>query len=109
GEVDVGEGGGGGGGKGVVDQAQLNRDRLARLWEQQLIARADLDDAVSALRVAEGRYQDALEEVQNRQGMLLQRRSEVELARQQNTDTGVPPPTAGARRQRQAAGREIPD
>ena len=66
--------------KAQLDQAQLNRDRLARLWEQQYVARAELDAAVSAFQVAEGRYQDALEEVQNRQAMLLQRRSEVELA-----------------------------
>ena len=55
--------------KALLDQAQLNRDRLAKLWEQQYVARAELDAAVSALQVAEGRYQDALEEVQNRQGV----------------------------------------
>ena len=53
--------------KALLEQAQLNRDRMARLWDQQLIARSELDAAVSALQVAEGRYQDALEEVQNRQ------------------------------------------
>ena len=54
--------------KALLDQAQLNRDRMAQLWERQLVARAELDAAVSAFQVAEGRYQDALEEVQNRQG-----------------------------------------
>ena len=89
--------------KALLDQAQLNRDRLARLWEQQLVARAELDAAVSALQVAEGRYQDALEEVQNREGVLLQRRSEVELARQQITDTAILSPIDGAVVERQAA------
>jgi RND family efflux transporter MFP subunit len=89
--------------KAQLDQAQLNRDRMARLWEQQLVARAELDAAVSALQVAEGRYQDALEEVQNRQAVLLQRRSEVELARQQLADAAVVSPIDGAVVQRQAS------
>ena len=89
--------------KAQLDQAQLNRDRLAQLWERQLVARAELDAAVSALQVADGRYQDALEEVQNRQGMLLQRRSEVELARQQIADTVIASPIEGAVVERQAS------
>ena len=89
--------------KALLDQAQLNRDRLARLWEQQYVARAELDAAVSAFQVAESRYQDALEEVQNRQGMLLQRRSEVELVRQQLTDTVILSPIDGAVVERQAS------
>jgi RND family efflux transporter MFP subunit len=89
--------------KALLDQAQLNRDRMARLWDQQLVARAELDAAVAALQVAEGRYQDALEEVQNRQGVLLQRRSEVELARQQLGDTVIVSPIDGAVVERQAS------
>lgn len=89
--------------KAQLDQAQLNRDRMARLWDQQLVARADLDAAVSALQVAEGRHQDALEEVQNRLALVLQRRSEVELARQQLADTLLVSPIDGAVVQRQAA------
>jgi RND family efflux transporter MFP subunit len=89
--------------KALLDQAQLNRDRLARLWDQQLVARVELDNAVAGLQVAEGRYQDALEEVQNRQGMLLQRRSEVELARQQLADTVIASPIDGAVVERQAS------
>jgi RND family efflux transporter MFP subunit len=89
--------------KALLDQAQLNRDRLARLWDQQLIARVELDNAVSALQVAESRYQDALEEVQNRRAVLLQRRSEVELARQQITDTAIVSPIDGAVVERQAS------
>jgi RND family efflux transporter MFP subunit len=89
--------------KAQLDQAQLNRDRLAQLWERQLVARAELDAAISAFQVADGRYQDALEEVQNRQGMLLQRRSEVELARQQITDTAIVSPMEGAVVERQGS------
>jgi membrane fusion protein, multidrug efflux system len=89
--------------KAQLDQAQLNRDRMARLWDQQLVARAELDTAVSAFQVADGRYQDALEEVQNRQGFLLQRRSEVDLARQQLADTAIVSPIDGAVVERQAS------
>jgi len=89
--------------KAQLDQAQLNRDRLTQLWDRQLVARAELDAAISAFQVADGRYQDALEEVQNRQGMLLQRRSEVELARQQITDTVILSPIDGAVVERQAS------
>jgi len=67
----------------LLDEARLNRERSVRLAELELIARAQLDTAVAAEVVAEGRYQDALEEARNRQGMLAQRRSELELARQQ--------------------------
>jgi RND family efflux transporter MFP subunit len=87
----------------LLDQAQLSRDRMARLWDQQLVARAELDAAVSALQVAEGRYQDAIEEVQNRRAVLLQRRSEVELARQQLADTAIVSPIDGAVVERQAS------
>jgi multidrug efflux pump subunit AcrA (membrane-fusion protein) len=84
----------------VLDEARLTRDRSIKLLEQQLIARAQLDTAEANLQVAEGRYQDALEEVRNRQAVLAQRRSELELARQQLTDTVVLAPVDGAVSQR---------
>jgi RND family efflux transporter MFP subunit len=87
----------------MLDEAKLNRERSARLAEQELIARAQLDTAVAAEVVAEGRYQDALEEVRNRQGMLAQRRSELELARQQLDDTVLRAPVDGMIRERRAA------
>lgn len=87
----------------VLDEARLTKDRMSTLWDRQFIARAQLDSAVAALEVAEGRYQDALEEVRNRQAVLLQRRSEVELARQQLSDTLLVSPIDGAVSQRQAS------
>ena len=59
----------------VLDEARLTKERTDRLWRQELIAQAQVDTAVSALGVAEARYQDAIEEVRNRQAVLLQRRS----------------------------------
>jgi RND family efflux transporter MFP subunit len=87
----------------VLDEARLNRERMARLAEQQLVARAQLDTAVAGEQVAEGRYQDALEEVSNRQAVLAQRRSELELARQSLADTVLTAPIDGMIRERRAA------
>ena len=80
----------------VLDEAKLTRDRSVKLMEQDLIARAQLDTAEANLKVAEGRYHDALEEVRNRQALLSQRRSELELARQQLADTAMASPIDGA-------------
>jgi RND family efflux transporter MFP subunit len=87
----------------MLDEALLTRDRRVKLWEQQLIARAELDAAEAAAKVAEGRYHDAVEEVTNRQAILAERRTELELARQQLVDTVLRAPIAGAMNARQAA------
>jgi RND family efflux transporter MFP subunit len=87
----------------VLKEARLSHDRMVELWERKLIARAELDAAVSQLAVADGRYQDALEESRNRQAILVQRRSELEIARQQLNDTVIASPIDGAVSERQAA------
>ncbi len=87
----------------VLDEARLTRDRSVKLMEQELIARAQLDSAEASLQVAEGRYQDALEEVRNRQAIIVQRRSELDLARQQLTDTVILSPLDGAVSLKQAS------
>ncbi|MEJ7708505.1 MAG: efflux RND transporter periplasmic adaptor subunit [Pyrinomonadaceae bacterium] len=73
----------------VLNEAEATRQRASTLVKQGVIARAEYDSADAAFKVAEGRYQDAVEEVRNRQGVLSQRRSEVALARQQLADTSV--------------------
>ena len=79
----------------LYDEAKFNRDRAARLVEQGVIAKAEFDSANATFKVAEGRYQDAYEEVRNRQGVLAQRKSELDLARQQLKDTSVVAPLDG--------------
>ena len=79
----------------VLDEARYNRDRAARLVEQGVIAKAEFDTVNATFKVAEGRYQDAYEEIRNRQGILAQRRSELALARQQLKDTSVVAPLNG--------------
>ncbi len=79
----------------VLDEARANRERAARLVAQGVIARSEFDAADSVYKVAEGRYQDAIEEIRNRQGLLSQRRSELAMARQQLADTSVYAPLDG--------------
>lgn len=93
----------------VLKEARLSHERMVELWNRQLIARSDLDAAVSQLAVAEARYQDAIEEMRNRQGVLLQRRSELAIARQQLADTAIISPIDGAATERQAGvGQYLP-
>jgi RND family efflux transporter MFP subunit len=87
----------------VVQEARLNRDRMRTFVERGLSARATLESADAALEVAEGQHQDALEEIRNRQGVLAQRRSELEIARQQLQDTVLRSPLDGAVRERQVS------
>lgn len=84
----------------TLKAAQLTRDRMARLFEQQLIPRSDLDAAEAALGVADGRYQEAIETARTRQGLLAQRRSELGLARQQLADSALTAPFDGIIRDR---------
>jgi len=87
----------------MLDDARLTRDRSVKLAQQDLIARAQLDSAEASLQVAEGRYQDAHEEVRNRQAIIAQRRSELDLARQQLSDTLILSPIDGAVSLKQAS------
>ena len=87
----------------VYDEAKHARDRAASLVEQGVIAKAEFDSANAAFKVAEGRYQDAYEEVRNRQGVLAQRKSELELARQQLKDTAVLAPMDGVIQEKTAS------
>ena len=90
----------------MLDEARRSRDRMVMLWERQLIARAELDAATATLQVAEGRYQDAIEEVRNRQAVLAERRSELAIARQQLLDSELKVPLDGSVRQRHASAGE---
>lgn len=86
----------------VLDQARLVRDRAASFAKDGIGSQADLDAAQANLRVAEGRYQDSIEEVHNRQALLVQRRTELELAKQAQTDSRLRAPFAGSVRERHA-------
>jgi RND family efflux transporter MFP subunit len=81
--------------KAVLDEVKLKRDRAATLVQQGVIPRADYDTVDSEYKVALSRYQDGIEEIRNRQGLLAQRRTELALARQQLADTVVYAPMDG--------------
>ena len=83
-----------------LTEARRQRERVATFVERGISAKADLETADAALEIAEGRHQDALEEVRNRQAVLAQRRSEVALARQQLDDTSLGSPIDGVVRER---------
>jgi RND family efflux transporter MFP subunit len=85
----------------ALTEAQRQRERIATFVERGISAKADLEAADSALEIADGRHQDALEEVRNRQAVLAQRRSELALARQQLDDTLLRSPIDGVIRERE--------
>ena len=85
-----------------MDSARARLDRATQLLEKGLLAKADLDTVSGAYKVTEAQYADALDEGKNRQGVLAQRRSELEIARQQLKDAVLEAPLAGAVRQRHA-------
>src|SRR5215212_6580484 len=87
----------------VLDEARHSRDRAAQLVEQGVIAKAEFETATATFKVAEGRYQDAYEEIRNRQGVLAQRRSELALAKQQLKDTAVVAPLDGIVQEKKAS------
>jgi len=89
--------------KAVLDESKAKRDRAARLINQGIIPKAEMDTADADYKVAMSRYQDAVEEIRNRQGVLAQRRSELNLARQQLADTVLYAPMNGVVQQKQAS------
>jgi len=84
----------------LLEEARLTRERTATFVARGISAKATLDSADAALQVAESRYQDALEEVRNRQAVLEQRRTELELARQAVRDSSLTSPLDGMVRER---------
>lgn len=79
----------------LLDEAKLKLDRSESLFKQGVISRAQLDESESGHKVALSRYQDALEEIRNRQALVVQRRSELEIARQQLTGSTIYSPFDG--------------
>ncbi|MEW5974592.1 MAG: efflux RND transporter periplasmic adaptor subunit [Acidobacteriota bacterium] len=87
--------------KARLEDATQRKDRATSLFEQGLIPRTELEAAEVAYKVANSQYQDAVEEIYNRQAQLAQRRSELALARQQLTDTKIVAPFDGVVQERQ--------
>jgi RND family efflux transporter MFP subunit len=86
----------------TMDGTRFRLDRASQLYEKGLMAKSDFDVANSAYKVSEAQYADALDEARNRQGVLSQRKSELEIARQQLADAVLYSPIGGSVRQRNA-------
>jgi RND family efflux transporter MFP subunit len=87
----------------TLEEARMNRARVVQLVESGVVARAEYETADAAFKVAQGRYQDAVEEIRNRQALLSQRRTEVSLARQALADTVVVAPFDGLVQEKHAS------
>lgn len=79
-----------------LEEAKAQLERQRSLLDDGLVSRATFDVAEAAHEVAESQYHDALEEVNNRRGILAERRSDVALAAQQLADTELRAPFSGA-------------
>ena len=86
-----------------LDEASLKRERSLALLKKGVISQAELDGVEAAYKVALSNLQDAIEEIRNRQGMVVQRRTELEIARQQLADTSIHAPFDGVVQERRAA------
>jgi len=85
-----------------MDGAKARLDRALQLSQSGLMAKADLDATSSAYKVTEAQYADSLDEARNRQGVLAQRKSELEIAKQQLADAVTYAPIDGTIRGRSA-------
>ncbi len=93
----------------MLNDAKVKQDRAQQMFDQDLIPRADYDTAVAQFQVAESRYHEAVEEIRNRQAMLAQRRSELQLASQMRSYADLTSPIDGAILDRQASvGQYLP-
>lgn len=88
--------------KARLQQATVDLDRSRELRDQGILAQAAFDAAEAAFKVAESLYNDSLEEVNNRRGILAERRSDLALAEQQLADTRLTAPFSGGVQQRRA-------
>ena len=87
----------------VLDEAKLKLERAENLLQRGVMSKADFDAAEAGHKVALSRYQDAIEEIRNRQALVVQRRSELEIARQQLADSSIYAPFSGVVQEKRAS------
>lgn len=86
--------------KAVLEQSRLTRGRMAELHRDGIVAKSELDTAEADYRVAEARYNEALEEVRSRAALVAERRTQLHIAQQQLADATLRAPFDGAVRER---------
>ncbi len=88
--------------KAVLDEAKANYDRIAKLQAERIISQAEVETAASTYGVALNRYQNTINEARERQAVVVQRRAELMIARQQLADSAVRASFDGAIQDRRA-------
>ena len=63
----------------LLDDSKLKLERAQNLFQRGVLPKAQLDGSEADYKVAQSRYQDAVEEIRNRQALVVQRRSELEI------------------------------
>jgi RND family efflux transporter MFP subunit len=86
-----------------LDEQKKNRERITKLRDEGVLSQSELDTAEAGYQVAVNKYQDALQETNNRKAMLAQRRAELNIAEQQLADTIVRAPFDGVVQERKAS------
>jgi RND family efflux transporter MFP subunit len=87
----------------LLDDAKIKLERAQNLVQRGVLAQAQLEGAESEYKVSLSRYQDAIEEIRNRQALVVQRRSELEIARQQLVDSSIYAPFDGIVQEKRAS------
>lgn len=88
-------------------ESQKQRDRTRELAKRGISSQADLEVAEANHEIAFNRHLEALEDIRQRQGVLQQRRADVEIARQQLADTRLIAPFDGIVQERKASPGEF--
>ena len=91
----------------LLDEAQRNRDRIAKLAEQGILAKSELELAESGFLVSSSKFQEALEEIRGRQAVHAQRLADVAIARQELKETIIVAPFDGTVQERRASAGEF--
>jgi RND family efflux transporter MFP subunit len=86
-----------------LDEQSKNRARIVKLREQGISSESELEAAEAAYQVAVNKYDDALQEANNRKAMLEQRRAELNIAEQELTDTVIRAPFDGVVQERKSS------
>lgn len=84
----------------LLAEAEKNVARFRRLQQEKISSEAEMERAQADYLVNLNRYDDSLQDAREKQAVLAQRRAELEIARQQLTDTSVRAPFDGVVQQR---------
>ncbi|MEQ2009882.1 MAG: efflux RND transporter periplasmic adaptor subunit [Limisphaerales bacterium] len=88
-------------------ESQKQRDRTRELAKRGISSQADLEVSEANYEIAFNRHLESLEDIRQRQGVLQQRRVDVEIARQQLADTKIVAPFDGMVQERKASPGEF--